>query len=201
MEPKRELKALAEALLPNLPGVWELKWEYEHSVHFIRDDGLTFCLILYLSRDRATVKAVMPQMPDKRHHTPRSFDIQKDCPEMSFDHQRPADRVAREIMRRVVEPFAAIYPEILKRQAERIAQYRDANEVGEAIARHLRCKLLGDMTKGEHGMAHIHGPISGSLRIYAASGDVYIERLSVPANMAIRLAEFLGELSRGANDR
>lgn len=190
-------RTLAENLAEALPGHWSADEMYEHAFRLTRDDGMALVLFWHwrFAQDKkATIHADLVAHPLSRTGCLRTWGYYDVAPlKAGFDPERPIDKIAADVMRRVVRPYEPIYPTLVEKRAEILRNLAYQQDCAEHAAEILGCELRGDLRSGEEAAIYTYSPNpSATIRFIPSSTDGSVEvRLGLTPVQATHFAEFL----------
>ena len=157
--------------------------------HFTNQQGETYSCSWH--KDHYTVRGERPEQFNGLGCS--SYDIHLEQTEASISTTKPVDRIAKEITRRVCEPYAAMYREML----ERIEATKNYNLTVQMQANHLAMYLqtsprgIGDPNVNVTVVKSFN---MGSTRIEATVYQDSVNwKLSIPHDLSRKIAELISK--------
>jgi len=186
-----------------LPGQWTLASSTDSYARAMRADGLTISFTYDRSGRRFECKPCVPSLPN-HHCTLVSWGVLPSAmqgPAASFAGNREPAALARELVRKVVEPYEPMYPVIMERRAARLASYERNARLAKKIASAFETEVYGDPVTGEDAKIYASAG-EGRLEFkVCGSGSVYLTARSLDGELATKLAEFAAMAIQGLNNK
>ena len=177
-----QVRALATAIAPHLPGEWSARWE-EHTVGAYLVSGN---MSLFVSAQtgfgyRRGMVRISPQIPSDRNVGERE---ENKSSSIYVGESRGAETFAREINRRIL--IAQDYALKVSRQVAAIKVHADADNEAHAVAIALGAVLGVDPQRSNEIIAHPYGTWRASS--YSVHLDIYL-----PVQLALKIAGMIRE--------
>lgn len=201
-----EWAAKLRAVIAELGPDWTVEEEAERQWLHARLGEMVISFTFGFGRDGKThCSPAVPRPADTGYaYCLRSYGViahNEKGPEAYFDPDRPPAAIARDVLRRVVEPYAAMLPRILEKKLE----IETAAANAEGLARRLG-KILGmadwaewNKRSGRGDVWHVHGR-GANLPSFEISknGSVQIKGFYVSGpDAAVHIAEALAAIAAG----
>lgn len=166
-------------------GTWTFRTEpgeYDEyrSVGLARaEDGMEIALLRRWANGGKTT--AMPRTPPNPVEPGRNalsyyLDRNEATPEASFNPDRPPAAIARDIKRRVIDPYAEILPRVRARIADMVAK----NDAAELTAKRVAEVMDGDIRKDRGSDIYVYGNSRMRLSVrISRAGYVEIDRWSI----------------------
>jgi hypothetical protein len=187
MSKPTNVRQAVETLVPHLPGTWTVAQLYDHLVAITRDDGVA--LYCRLVGGRLHVRTDTPEMPGGGQHTPRYYCIDEDEIEVTVAGDRDPEVIARDLVRRLIEPWTPTLQRVLPARTAKLAERQAAQDTFDRIAQLSGGSIRGGPLLGGQD-AHIafNGAFSVDIRVMS-SGNCELMVRSMPGPAAVRLVE------------
>lgn len=168
-------------IVAKLPGVWSIKSDEDRHSTLTREDGLALYIVTdWRDNARAEVRPSVPRA-EGGYSSLRDWGCiryDEKGPEMSFAVTRDPARVAKEIERKVLEPYAPMYQKILATIADRDTRRNNAAALAQSLGRLLHVSTTAQeaaLRAGRDAVIEGRAEFPGRFRICAYRAAVKYE--------------------------
>jgi hypothetical protein len=182
--------------LPGAPN-WVINSNNPQSARVSRPDGLE--LSFWFSGDRIEVRPAPPAGPNREYRDLRSWMVvgyNETAPSCTVAHDRKPEAAARDIDRKVLTPYKAMYAAILARKAEETKGQNAAEALAVEVATRLNRKRdLERHTPGHRYNISLYGrgSIYGDIEIAEHGGSAEARLRSMTPELLRKLVTWLEE--------
>ena len=195
MTSHRAVREIADAIVTHLPGIWRGLDEWEYGATYRDDEGLGLGFSRPVGCSRPRAYGVAPEF--QRYRTWRDWGVlpyDAPNPEATFNPDRDPAAVAREIVRKVLEPCRPLFEAAQQKREETRAALTRAAGVADRVVGVLEVRRCSETGSDRHRLSSYGSEPFGILEfdIEAHSrGSVKLSHLTDAEILA--LAEWIAE--------
>lgn len=199
---QRPLREIADAVLAHVDGNWQVASVDECNIFYADGEGGRLYFQRFTREWRVTVTALSPWLDGYRCFGDWGvLPYDTEPPRATFAPDRDPHALAREITRKVLEPYKPLLAAVLQRRGEIIAAWAGADALGDEIAQLIGAEPFGTPERGKPRLFLCDDRPFGQAAFEVQSErSVRIELRSLDRNRALELVRWLAERREAEGD-